>query len=125
MNKIMIHGRLARDPELKTTNNGIEVCSFTVAVDRPVKSKDGERQSDFFSCTAWRQGAAFVNKYFHKGDGIIIEGSMQSRQYEKDGQKRTAWDLMVDRIEFPAAKKSDNGGNGGFIPVEDDGEMPF
>lgn len=131
MNKIIITGRLTKDPELRTTGSGVEVCSFTVAVDRKT-GKGGEKKSDFFDCTAWRQSGVFVEKYFKKGDGITIEGRMESEKYtDKDGNNRTAWKLTVDNVEFPFAKKgsshSDDGGSEQFAPVEDDagGDLPF
>ena len=73
MNKIVICGRLTKDPELRTTNNGTEVCGFTVAVDRRIK-KNSEKETDFIDCTAWEKTGVFVNTYFHKGDGITVEG---------------------------------------------------
>lgn len=126
MNSIQIHGRLARDPELKT-GGGVEYCKFTVAVNRPV-AKDKEKITDFLPCTAWRQTAAFVSKYFKQGDGIIVEGALHTRQYEKDGQKRTAFDIDVNRVEF-AEKKSGTtsaptDAATGFTQVDDD-ELPF
>lgn len=131
MNKIIITGRLTKDPELRTTGSGVEVCGFTVAVDRKT-GKGGEKKSDFFDCTAWRQSGVFVEKYFKKGDGITVEGSMESEKYtDKDGNNRTAWKLTVDNVEFPFAKKgsshSDDGGSEQFAPVEDDagGDLPF
>lgn len=128
MNRVFLHGKLTRDPELQTVSGGIENCRFTVAVNRPV-SKDKEQIADFIPCTAWRQTAAFITKYFHKGDGIIVEGSLQTRSYEKDGVKRTAYDVNVDRVEF-AEKKSGTqtdaaAAAGDFPEAEDDGEPPF
>lgn len=126
MNKIILHGRLSKAPELKTVGSGSEVCKFTVAVNRPV-GKDKEKVTDFFDVDAWGQLGAFVNQYFNAGDGILIEGEMQSRKYDdKDGNKRTAWAVHAQRIEF-AEKKSGSGGaaaSGGFTEV-DDSEMPF
>lgn len=127
MNSVHLHGRLVRDPELKT-GGGVEYCKFTVAVNRPV-GKDKEKITDFLPCTAWRQTAAFVNQYFHQGDGIIVEGALHTRQYEKDGQKRTAFDIDVDRVEF--AEKKGNAADmsrdqaTGFEQVSDDEELPF
>lgn len=127
MNKIMLHGRLVRDPELQTVAGGIENCRFTVAVNRPV-AKGKDPVTDFIPCTAWRQTAAFVSKYFHQGDGIIVEGALNIRQYEKNGEKRTGFDVNVDRTEF-AEKKSGTQSAGtdpatGFAVAEDD-ELPF
>lgn len=122
MNNIIIHGRITRDPELKAVGSGSEVCKFTVAVNRPV-GKDKEKISDFFDVDAWGQTGAFVSKYFSAGDGIIVQGEMQSRKFEdKDGNKRTAWSIHANRIEF--AEKKSGGQNGGFTEVQDE-ELPF
>ena len=103
MNKIILMGRLTRDPELKAVGAGVEVANFTVAVDRRGAK---EKTADFFEVSAWRQTAAFVQKYFHKGDGILIEGSMQSTKVDKDGRTVTYWTVSADRIEFPAGRKN-------------------
>ncbi len=103
MNQIVIKGRLVRDPELKAVGDGVELCSFTVAVDR--QGGPGEKVADFFSCCAWRKTAAFVNQYFRKGQEVLLSGSMQSRRWERDGVKHTAWELSVDRAEFCGSKK--------------------
>lgn len=121
MNIVILHGRLTDEPKLETTSGGVEYCKFTVAVNRIV-GKDKEKQTDFIPCTVWRQSAAFLCKYAHKGDGVCIEGRLESRKYEKDGQKRTAYDVQVDRVEL--AEKS-GGGNGGFAPVIHDEDLPF
>lgn len=107
MNRIFISGRLTKNPELRAAESGIEVCNFTVAVNRKV-GKDGEKKCDFINCTAWRKTGVFVEKYFHKGDGINLEGTLQSEKYtDKDGNNRTAWKVMVKNVEFPLGKKSD------------------
>lgn len=126
MNNIIIHGRITRKPELKTTASGLEVCNFSVAVNRPI-AKDKEQITDFFDCTAWRQTGAFVEKYFDAGDGIIIQGAMHSRKYTaKDGGERTAWTLDADRVEFAEKKNGAKPAaqSGEFTPV-DDAELPF
>lgn len=126
MNSIIIHGRITKAPELKTVGSGNEVCKFTVAVNRPV-GKDKEKVTDFFDVDAWGQTGAFVEKYFKAGDGVIVQGEMQSRKYDKDGEKRTAWSVHANRIEF-AEKKGDgagSGNNGGFTPVDDSEPLPF
>ena len=126
MNSIIIHGRITKSPELKTVGSGSEVCKFTVAVNRPV-GKDKEKITDFFDVDAWGQSGVFVEKYFKAGDGVIVQGEMQSRKYEKDGEKRTAWSIHANRIEF-AEKKGDAAGNGnnngGFTEVTED-SLPF
>ena len=126
MNKLFIHGRLTKAPELKAVGSGSELCKFTVAVNRPV-GKDKEKITDFFDVDAWNQLGAFVNQYFTAGDGIVVEGEMQSRKYDdKDGNKRTAWAVRAQHIEF-AEKKSGSGStasSGGFTEVND-AELPF
>ena len=129
MNKTFITGRLTKDPELKTTNSGTEVCNFFVAVDRPKKDKDGNKQTDFYSCTAWGKTGVFVSTYFHRGDGINIEGHMESRKYQdKDGNNRTDWSLQCETIEFPHGKgKGSSDGGSAFHDVSDSagGDLPF
>ena len=106
MNKIIIKGRLTKDPELKTGANGKEFCKFTVAVDRR-KVKDKEREADFFDCTAFDQTAVAIDKYMSKGREILVEGRMESSKAEgKDGVKRTYWGITVDGFEF-CGKKED------------------
>lgn len=98
MNVITITGRITAEPELKVTTNGKNVLSFTVAVRR---DKD---TTDFLPCTAWNKTAEIISQYFHKGDQIGIIGSLQTRHYEKDGQKRTAYDILVDKFDFIGGK---------------------
>lgn len=129
MNRIILHGKLTRDPELQTVGGGVENCKFTVAVNRPI-AKDKEQVADFLPCTAWRQTAAFVSKYFHKGDGIIVEGSLQTHTYDKDGAKRTVYDINVDRVEFAEKKDGRTAGapaSATDFPVAEDvgDELPF
>ena len=106
MNKTIITGRLTKDPELKTSQSGIAVTNFSVAVDRPMAK---EKAVDYFDCVAFRKTAEFVNKYFFKGKPILIEGHMQSRKWEKDGVKRTSWELVVDNVEFIGGDKKQAG----------------
>lgn len=106
MNKTIITGRLVRDPEMKTSQSGIAVTNFSVAVDRPMSK---EKAVDYFDCVAFRKTAEFVQKYFMKGKPIMIEGHMQSRKWEKDGVKRTSWELVVDNVEFFGGEKKQNG----------------
>lgn len=102
--KAFIGGRLTQDPELKTTPSGISVCSFTVAVNRK-PGKDGESKADFINCTAWRQTAEFISKYFHKSSSIFVEGTLQQRSWEtQDGQKRTVLEVQVDDARFVDSK---------------------
>lgn len=100
MNNVVLLGRLAADPELRQTGNGIPVSSFTIAIDRPY-TKGGDRQTDWIDVVAWRTNAEFVCKYFQKGSPIIINGTLQSRNWEdKSGSKRKSIEVIVDSIEF-------------------------
>lgn len=128
LNYIVIQGRLTRDPELRLTPNGIYVASFYVAVNR-----DYERnKADFMNVVAWRQTAEFVDKYFRKGQMILISGSLQMRDWkDKDGNRRTTAEVIADHVYF-CGDKSDSGAapvdvapGGAFTEVEDDGELPF
>ncbi|MBQ3380838.1 MAG: single-stranded DNA-binding protein [Oscillospiraceae bacterium] len=113
LNHIVVMGRLTRDPELRTTQSGVNVASFTVAVDRDCRGSDGaERQTDFFDCAAWRQTGEFVSKYFQKGRMIVVSGRMQSRKYQdREGNNRTAWEIQADNVYFGDSKRdSDNAG---------------
>lgn len=104
MNKVELIGRLTKDPEVKLTTNQTAYCNFTVAVDRRFKDKDGQRQSDFINCVAWKQTADFIKKYFSKGSRIGLCGSIQTRSYEKDGQKVFITEVLVDEVEFVESK---------------------
>ena len=108
MNQIIIKGRIVHTPELKTTQSGVNVCRFSVAVDRRFK-QNGDKVTDFFDCVAWRSSADFVSKYFDKGQEILLSGEMQSRQYEaRDGSKRRAWEISVDNVDFCGSKQSNS-----------------
>lgn len=116
MNSVCLMGRLTGDPELKTTQSGISVTSFSVAVDRAYRSKDQERQTDFINCVAWRQTAEFISRYFRKGQRIALQGSLQSRSYTaNDGSKRTVYEVVIDNAFFCESK----GGNAGGAPSYD------
>ena len=103
MNKIIIKGRLVRDPELKTAGSGMEFCKFSVAVDRR-KVKDKEQQTDFFDCTAFGNTGVAISKYFNKGKEILVEGRMESNRVAKDDTVRTYWGVTVDTFEFCGSK---------------------
>lgn len=108
LNKVVLMGRLTAAPELKNSSSGLSVCAFTVAVERNYKDDGGQRQTDFVPCVAWRQTAEFVCKYFAKGSMIAVVGALQSRQYEtKDGQKRTAYEVVCEQISFTGEKTGD------------------
>lgn len=107
MNKVILVGRLVKDPEVKTTQSQIAFCGFTIAVDRKFKSASGERQADFISCVAWRQQAEFLGKYFQKGSRVGIVGNLQSRTYDDaNGKKVYVTEVVVDEIEFVDSKGS-------------------
>ncbi len=101
INNVTLLGRLTRDPELRYTQQNTPVCSFTLAVDRA--SKDDA--CDFVDCVAWSGTAEFVSKYFTKGAMLALVGRLQVRQYEKDGQKRTAVDVVAERVSFAGEKR--------------------
>ena len=116
MNSICLMGRLTGDPELKTTQSGVSVTSFSVAVDRAYRSKDQERQTDFINCVAWRNTAEFISRYFRKGQRIALQGSLQSRKYTaNDGSQRTVYEVVVDNAFFCESK----GGNAAGAPGYD------
>lgn len=106
LNKVIIMGRITRDPELKTAKSGIEMCNFSVAVERPFKDKvSGERQTDFLDCVAFRGTAKFVSSYFKKGNMILVEGSIQNNHYTDDsGTKHYAEKIMVENVSFCGGK---------------------
>lgn len=117
MNKVILIGRLTADPELRQTQSGISSCRFTVAVDRRFADKNtGERQADFISCTAWRQTAEFVSRYFNKGKLICVEGSLRTGSYQDRNHSDVTHyttDVFVDNVEFVGGK-NESGGNGGY-----------
>ena len=107
MNVVILIGRLTADPELKTTNNGVSVTSFSIAVDREYTK---EKQTDFINCVAWRNNAEFISKYFTKGQMIALRGTLQQNNYtDKDGNKRTSYNVVVDSAQF-CGSKSESGG---------------
>lgn len=116
MNNICLLGRLTADPEFKRTPNGISVCSFTVAIQRPYSGQNGERQADFINCVAWRQTAEFIEKYFKKGNMIGLNGSIQTRTYQDrdTGKNRTAFEVVINNAYFAANRaNNDNNANNG------------
>lgn len=108
LNVVAIMGRLVADPELRTTQQGTNVCTFRIACERSFAKQGGQRQADFIEIVAWRQQADFVCKYFQKGSMIAIDGSLQTRQYQdKQGNKRTAVEVVANNISFAGAKAAD------------------
>ena len=111
MNKWIGMGRITKDIELQTGKTGAEYCKFTIAVDRE-KDKNGDKKTDFVDCTAFGKTAAFVAKYFKKGDGIIVAGRFESDKYTgKDGMTRTNWSVNVREVYFPASKNKSEQSN--------------
>ena len=149
LNHIVIMGRMVRDPELRSTQSGISVCSFTLACDRDFKTKDGgERETDFIDCVAWRSTAEFVSRYFTKGRMVAVEGRLQLRDWlDKEKNKRRSAEVQVSSAYFADSKAKEqeppevshgaadgfpSGGVGelprGFDPFaagESDGDLPF
>ena len=114
LNKIILMGRLTRDPELRRTESGTAVCSFSIAVDRDFKSKNGEKETDFIDIVSWRATAEFVSKYFTKGRMAVVEGRLQIRDWtDKDGNKRKATEIVANDVNFADSKRSDSGANYG------------
>ena len=117
LNVVAIMGRLVADPELRTTPQGTNVCSFRIACDRNFARQGEQRQADFIDIVAWRQQAEFVCKYFQKGSLIAIEGSLQTRQYQdKNGNNRTAIEIVASNINF-VTPKSQNPAAGMGAPM--------
>lgn len=134
MNRITIMGRLVADPELRHTQNGTAVCTARVAVDRSYKSQGVEKQADFFTIVAWRGTGETLAKFFVRGKPIIVDGSMECRQYDdRDGNKRYAWELKANKIEFVLMDSTRQDVGGGYQPPEptfeeledDDDGLPF
>ena len=141
LNKIVLMGRLTRDPELRRTGSGTAVTSFTLAVDRDFKTQSGEKETDFIDIVAWRTTAEFVSKYFTKGRMAVVEGRLQLRDWtDKEGGKRRSAEVVADNVYFGDSKRDAEAGGyhapaygapaGGnraddFQEIEDDGELPF
>lgn len=102
MNKVFLIGNLTKDPEMRSTQSGVAVCNFSIAVNRRFRNpQTGQQETDFLNIVAWRQLAELCSKYLAKGRKIAVTGSIQTRTYEaKDGSKRTAWDIVADEVEF-------------------------
>ena len=134
MNQVQLVGRLARDPEARTSANGNASATFTVAVNRRFKHAQGVYEADFINCVAWRQTAEFITRYFTKGQMIGVTGSIQTRSYDaQDGSKRYVTEVLVENAEFVGGK-NENGGTTATKaeskPVAkfesaDDDELPF
>lgn len=146
LNKIVIMGRLTKNPELRRTQSGTAVTSFTIAVDRDFKVQNGEKETDFIDVVAWRSTAEFASKYFTKGRMAIVEGRLQMRDWtDKGGNKRRSAEVVADNVYFGDSKRDDassynapsygtpSGGtpqpvdaHADFAEIgEEDGELPF
>ncbi len=148
LNKIVIMGRLTRDPELRRTQSGTAVTSFSIACDRDFKSQNGEKETDFIDVVAWRNTAEFVSKYFAKGRMAVVEGRLQIRDWtDREGGKRRSAEVVADNVYFGDSRPKEgtesqeqeppappSGGFGdlppGFEPNfaeigEEDGNLPF
>ena len=142
LNCAVIMGRLTADPELRQTPSGVAVTRFTVAVDRSFVKAGEERKADFINVVAWRQTAEFVTRYFSKGSMIAVQGSIQTGSYEKDGVKRSTFEIVADNVSFcgsksesgtsgaprtpvAAAPSFSNGSADDFAAMADDDDLPF
>lgn len=136
LNRIVLMGRLTRDPELRRTGSGTAVASFTIAVDRDFKGQGGEKETDFIDIVAWRSSAEFVSKYFSKGRMAVVEGRLQIRDWtDKEGSKRRSAEVVADNVYFGDSKKDGNATGASYASAdtssefkeldEDDGELPF
>lgn len=136
LNHIVIMGRMVRDPEMRRTGSGIAVVNFTLAVDRDF-AQNGQKETDFVDCVAWRHTGEFVGKYFTKGSMAVVSGRLQSRKWtDKDGNKRTAWEIQAENVYFGSSKRDSEsgsstgayggnyGGNSG-VAVPDYGQQDF
>jgi single-strand DNA-binding protein len=136
-NLVVLSGRITANPELKTTPNGVSVCSFSIAVDRRYKQGE-ERQTDFINIVTWRQTAEFVTRYFTKGSMIGIEGSIQTRNYQdNNGNTRTLFEVVANNVQFieskkanentstPASQSFSNVSATDFVDMDVDEETPF
>ena len=141
LNHIVIMGRMTRDPELRRTQSGTAVTSFTLAVDRDFKGQNGEKETDFIDCVAWRNTAEFAAKYFTKGRMAVVDGRLQLRDWtDKEGNKRRSAEVVADNVYFGDSKRDDAqanapacgapsapvDGHSDFEEItEEDGELPF
>ena len=134
-NLVVLTGRITADPELKTTTNGTNVTTFSIAVERSYRSGE-ERQTDFINIVAWRKTAEFITKYFKKGNLIGIEGSIQTRRYQdKNGNNRTAFEVIANNVQFVESKREEGAEGASFSNADvndfaemdtvDDSDLPF
>ena len=123
LNQISIMGRMTRDPELRSTQSGKSVASFTLAVERDFKSQSGEKETDFVDCVSWGQTGEFVSKYFTKGSMAIVNGRLQLRDWtDKEGNKRRSAEIVVSSVYFGESKRAQDTEFKTTVP---DGDLPF
>lgn len=129
MNKVILMGRLVKDPDIKYTATNKQVCNFTLAVDRQFKRQGEERKADFISCQAWGKVAEFINNYFTKGRKIAVEGTIQTRTWDDtDGKKHFVTEVIVSDVYFADSKKQEQGDAyepEGFEYEFDEKDLPF
>ncbi|ADU28008.1 single-stranded DNA-binding protein [Ethanoligenens harbinense] len=146
LNVVALNGRLTADPELRHTSNDIAVTSFTLAVDRSYSRSGTERQTDFIDIVCWRNTAEFASKYFHKGQLVAVEGSIQTRSYtDREGNKRRAFEVVASNVHFAEPRRDSygnpgsgqsvgtqggapaiaSGDNGDFVEIAGDDDLPF
>lgn len=142
INTVALMGRLTYEPELRKTPNGVSVISFQIACDRNYQRSGEERKSDFIDCTAWRQTAEFIERYFHKGSMIAVEGSIQTENYtDKDGNKRKQVQVVANNVSFCGSRSENSANNQAYSQpapsyanadnsdfeeiIDDDDDLPF
>lgn len=125
LNKVILMGRLTRDPELRSTPQGVSTCSFSLAVERNFKNGE-ERKADFINCVAWRSTAEFISKYFNKGNMVALEGSIQTRSWsDNEGKTRYATEVIVSQVYFAESKKDEASPMPEIPPMGEDDDLPF
>ena len=126
INRVVLVGRLTKDPDLRYTPNGVAVCSFTLAVNRPFTNQQGERDADFINCVAWRKQAENVANYLKKGSLAGIDGRIQTRSYEaQDGRRVYVTEVVAENVQFLEPKSASGGGTGGGYGVPREPMDPF
>ena len=128
LNRVVLIGRLTKDPDLRYTTSGMAVARFTLAVDRGFKNQDGEKQADFIPITVWRGAAESCAKYLSKGRLVAVVGRIQTGSYDKDGQRHYTTEVVADEVRFLEwSNKQEQGQDDipGFAPYENDEELPF
>ena len=141
MNKVILVGNLTKDPELATTNSGVAVCRFSIAVQRRFQNSEGEREADFFNIVVWRTVGENCARFLKKGSKCAVVGRLQNSSYEaQDGTKRYTTEVVADEVEFLSSRNSENGGDNSYVapskpatkketselePIDDDDSLPF